>query len=155
MKKLLLLPVMMIALAVSPVTFAKYKTCPCQDVKKMEKELNLTAEQKKKIKEIRKEAKDKMKAKWAEKKAIYKQKQELVRAEKLDEGKVDELVNQKKEIMASIMKTKITMQHDIYHVLDEGQKQKLSKMMDEWHQKKMEKKNKKHDDENHGMDDDD
>ncbi|KTD21622.1 Spy/CpxP family protein refolding chaperone [Legionella londiniensis] len=138
MKKIILLPLMALALAISPVAFAD-KMCPCMDIQKMEKELNLTADQKNKIMEIRKQAKEQMKATWEQMKALHQQKKELVRSEKMDQAKLDELVNQKKELMASMMKTKIMTQHQIYNVLDENQKEKFAAMMDKWEQKKMEK----------------
>lgn len=150
MKKIILLPFMAFALAISPVTFAKSKSCPCMDVQKLEKELNLTSEQKNKIMEIRKQAKEQMKGKWEEMKNLYKQKKELVRSEKMDEAKLDELINQKKEIIATMMKTKIMTKHQIYNVLDAKQKEQYAAMMDKWEHKKMEKMKNMDDDDDMG-----
>ncbi|MCP0913451.1 MULTISPECIES: Spy/CpxP family protein refolding chaperone [Legionella] len=138
MKQIILLPLLALSLAFSPVTFANKGDghCTCMHMKKMMQELNLTPEQQTKIKEIKDNAKSNMQAKREEMMSLKKQMKELVRSEKMDEAKLDQLINQKKELMASKMKAKIMMKNQIYNVLDAQQKAKFAAMMDKWEQEK-------------------
>ncbi|WP_207384182.1 Spy/CpxP family protein refolding chaperone [Legionella nagasakiensis] len=113
-------------------------------MQKISQELNLTADQKEKIKAIKEEARKSLQANKEEMISIRTQVKELIKSDKIDEAKLNKLLEQKKEILASKMKTKIMMKNQIYNVLNAQQKAKFSAMMDKWENKwknKMKKMN--------------
>jgi protein CpxP len=145
MKRIILLA---LVLNFSPfIAFAdEHSGCGC--MKQMVQELNLTTEQKQKIEAIKLGTKQKFQAQKDEMKSLHNQMKNLIKSDKIDQTKLDSLVNQKKEIMGAIMKEKIVMKNQIYNVLDNTQKEKFMSMMD----RKMDKKG--HDNNSDNDDDD-
>ncbi len=146
-KKMILLPALALSLTFSVPSFADQHEngqCPCMRMQKISQELNLTADQKEKIKAIKEEARKSLQANKEEMISIRTQVKELIKSDKIDEAKLNKLLEQKKEILASKMKTKIMMKNQIYNVLNAQQKAKFSAMMDKWENKwknKMKKMN--------------
>ncbi|AHE67259.1 P pilus assembly/Cpx signaling pathway, periplasmic inhibitor/zinc-resistance associated protein [Legionella oakridgensis ATCC 33761 = DSM 21215] len=141
---MILLPALALSLAFSAPSFADKNggQCPCMRLQKLSQELDLTADQQAKIKAIKEQAQKDMSANEADMKNIRSQIKELIQSEKIDEDKLNKLIEQKKEIIASAMKTKIMMKNQIYNVLNAQQKAKFSALMDKW-----ESKHKAHDEE--------
>ncbi len=159
-KKIMFLPALALSMIFSHSTFAdedmlKDKQCPCIKIQKMKQELNLTPEQHDKIKAFKEKLKDDKKAKKEQLMSINKQVRELVKEDKLDEAKLDQLINQKTEIMASMMKNNIKLKHEIYGVLDSKQKKQFSAIMEQWEKKHMKKMDMMRHDVNNDDDDDD
>jgi Spy/CpxP family protein refolding chaperone len=127
----------------------KSYSCPkmAMMMDKLKSELNLTEEQQQKIEMFKKQMMDQIEANKAKLKSIRDQMHELVRAPQLDQTKLDTLVNEKKEILGTMMKNKITMKHQIYNMLTEEQKKKWDEMMQKW-ESKHDDKNEMHDDDN-------
>ncbi|QDP72613.1 hypothetical protein FOG18_08630 [Legionella israelensis] len=114
------------------------KKCPGHEYKeKMLEKLNLTDAQKKQIEDIKKQYKEGMRAKFGELKNLRSQMIDLVKSDKIDENQLNQLVNQKKEILGSILKSKIMMKNQIYNVLNDDQKKQYIDMMQKWMDKKM------------------
>lgn len=119
------------------------KKCPKYEAKKrMFEKLNLTEQQKSQIEAIKNQYKEGMKAQFEEAKKLRKQMKDLVKADRVDENQLNQLVNQKKEIMGALLKSKIRMKNQIYHVLNEEQRKQYQEMME----KKMRHMEKKHND---------
>ncbi|GGI75714.1 Spy/CpxP family protein refolding chaperone [Legionella impletisoli] len=163
-KSLILLSVLTLTLSFSPMTFAESEMkgeCPCkrmEHMKKLTQGLNLTADQKKQIDAIKEDAKKQMMQLHEQKMALKKQFHDLITADKLDESKVDELVNKKKEIYAEKVRLMVETKNKIYNVLNAEQKQKFENMMDKWQQKRMDamkKMQNQNDNSVDAMDDDD
>jgi len=134
-KKLILLPVILLSFTFSQGTLAHDNAqkpgCGCQAMQKMTKELDLTSEQQAKIKAIRTQARDTLQTKRQEMIKLRAEINALIQTDKLDEAKLTALINQKKEIVGSVMKTRITVKNQIYNVLNAQQKAKFSTMMDQ------------------------
>lgn len=113
-------------------TFADH--CPC--MKKMTQELKLTSEQQAKFKEIKQNTKDLAKSKESELKSLHAEIKDLIKAEKMDEAKLDKLVQKKEEILGSMMKARIMAQHQMYQALDTEQKVKFLKKLDHQYEMK-------------------
>jgi Spy/CpxP family protein refolding chaperone len=108
------------------------KSCSCpmmMKTKGMMDKLNLTEEQKNQIMAIKAKYKEQMKSNRAGYTALVSKMHELIKSDKIDESKLEELVNQKKELVAAQFKLKIQMKHEIYHVLAPSQQQQLDAMM--------------------------
>lgn len=152
-KKMILIPAMAMSLIVSPLSFAaKYdqkddKQCSCVKMEKMGKMLNLTDDQKAKIKKIKMEAKEQLKSQYEKMKPIRKELHQLVTSDKMDEAKLNELINKKNAIKAETMKIKYNMKNKVYNVLDEKQKQQYTEMMKKWQDKWQDKMDKEDKDE--------
>jgi len=94
----------------------------------MVQKLDLTADQKEKMMTMKKQAKAEMKAKHDEMHAIHKEMGPLVETDKMDEAKLDALIQQEKEVVASMTKNKMMLKHQFYGVLDAKQKAMFSTM---------------------------
>jgi|GEM_PF-2484755 len=143
-KKILFLPALALSMVFSHATFAdddllKGEQCPCMQIQKMKQELKLTPEQQEKIKALKEKWKEDKKAKREAMMSVNKQVRELVKEDKLDDAKLDKLVNEKTEMMASMMKNNIKLKHEIYNVLDSKQKEQFSALMEKWEMKRMKK----------------
>lgn len=150
MKKIIGLLMASLMLTISMPSMANMKgdgQCPTLCMKRLSKELNLTKEQASKIKAIKEQAHKTMKGDYDKLKMIKSQLKTLVHSETLDESKLDALLAQKKELLASKMKTKIMMKHQIYNILTPDQKEKFSAMEQKWEKKWHDKKMKDYDDE--------
>ncbi|WP_133129272.1 Spy/CpxP family protein refolding chaperone [Legionella yabuuchiae] len=142
-KSLVLLPILALSLSFSPITYADTQMkaeCPCkrmEQMKKITKDLDLTADQKKQIDAIKEDSKKQLMDIHQQMMNLKKQMKDLVTVDKLDESKVDELVNQKKELVAEKTKLMLQTKNKIYNVLNAEQKQKYESMLEQWQQKRM------------------
>ncbi|MCX7115315.1 MAG: Spy/CpxP family protein refolding chaperone [Gammaproteobacteria bacterium] len=150
MIKKMLLPALVLSLSFSQAAFSheSHQTgCPYDHcVRAAVKSVHLTKDQQTKVDAMKAEMKASLHGKWSEMKELHAQAKVLIRSEKMDEAKLDTLINQKKELMGSIMKTKIMMKHHMYNVLDAKQKASLSTKMDQCEKEKMDAMKKMMDD---------
>jgi len=138
-KKILCVPALALALSFSQISFAHDSSNNTQHkhhfcMVNLHEKLDLTDDQKAKIKTIKAQNKAESKGQRQQLRSIHEQMKPLVRTHKLDEAKVDKLIAEKKDIMGSMMKSKVMMRHQIYNVLDMKQKAKfdaLSKQCEE------------------------
>lgn len=150
----LLLSAFCLSFAVSQPALAysgDMKKCPCPMMKKAKQayeKLNLTEEQKKQMKAMKEKYKDQMKANREAYKKLMSEKHALIKADKIDTAKMEELINQKKELVAAKMKMKIQMKHDLYHILTPAQQKQMDTMMHNMEQMQMKDRHE------HDMDDD-
>ena len=106
---------------------AQHASCPCN--KMWIKKLDLNDEQQAKIKAIRAQARAVHVMKKDELMTINNQIQELIKLNELDESKLDILINQKKEIMGTLMKSRAMTKHQMYNVLTPAQKAKYEDLI--------------------------
>jgi protein CpxP len=141
-KKIIWLPIIALSLLFSQASFSHNEHAGHKHVcmKNAYQELNLSADQKSKISSIKAQARENMKGKWQEMHAIHQQMREVVRTNKLDHSKVDSLISRKKELVGSMMKTKLETRHQIYNVLDEKQKGKFDSLTKKCEMQHMNKK---------------
>lgn len=113
------------------------KTCGCwgERFKQMVDTLKLDDSQQAKIKAIKEQAKASEKSNWEQMKALRVQIDQLVQSDNVDQAKLDGLINQKKELFGSMMKTKIMAKHQIYGVLNAQQKKQYQQMVKQWEEK--------------------
>ena len=108
-------------------------SCGCgKKMKEMVQSLKLDDAQQAKLKTIKEQAKANAKANWEQMKALRVQIDQLVQSDKMDESKLDSLIAQKKELFASMMKTKIMTKHQIYTLLTPQQKTQYQEMIKNW-----------------------
>lgn len=144
-KKMIWLPVFVFSVALSQPIFATdtdakgSKPASCTCMKKAFKTLGLTPEQEAKIKAIRTQANLVKLAKRQEIVTINNQIQALVRDDKLDDTKLDVLLEQKKQLMATMIKNKVLVKHQIASVLTAQQKTKYDELMKSWEEQRMKK----------------
>lgn len=105
------------------------KPCHCHDHKKLLNQLNLTQEQKTKIKTIKMQAQKTIKENYRQLKAIKEQINALIANEKLDEAKLDSLINQRNKIAGAMLKNRVMMKNQIYNQLTNEQKSQYKKNM--------------------------
>lgn len=124
-KKTLLLPAFLLSLTVHQTAFSHvtsrenaYSNCMHNVIEKVV----LTADQRSQIKAIKEKSKAEKAKSVQDLRDIRTQMRPLVNSDSMDEKKLDALINQKKEIIAHIMKTKMMAKHQIYMVLDPSQK---------------------------------
>lgn len=124
-KRTLLLPAILLSLSFHQTAFSHefsrdsaYGRCMHNVIEK----LVLTAEQRSQIKAIKEKNKDAKEKFTQELRDIRAKMRPLVNSDTMDEAKLDALINQKKEVIAQIMKTKMMSKHQIYMVLDPSQK---------------------------------
>ena len=113
--------------------------CSCTCNKPSVKELHLSAEQETKIKAIREQASVVKAMNMKAMLTIHNQIEKLIRIGKLDDIKLDVLLDQKKDIMATMIKNRILVKHEIYSVLTPQQKTQYDGMMLTWEKNNMEK----------------
>lgn len=132
-KKIILLPALMLSLAFSQGAFShedemmklkEHHVCMHHAVS----QLNLTQDQKTKIKTIKEQAKQEMKKAKSELHAIRMKMRPLVDTDTLDVAKLDALIQQKKDIIGAVMKTKLMAKHQMYTILDAKQKVMFNEM---------------------------
>ncbi|KTC67928.1 16 kD immunogenic protein [Legionella birminghamensis] len=109
---------------------------PMKRWQEMVQTLQLTQDQQDKIKAIKDNAKSTMKDNWQQMKSIREEMKALVMSPTLDQAKLDSLIQQKTNLMASMMKTKITMKNQIYNLLNDQQKQQYQTLMSQWEAKR-------------------
>ncbi|MFC3909399.1 Spy/CpxP family protein refolding chaperone [Legionella dresdenensis] len=137
LKKLLLLPVLTLALAFYQTAFAG--SCH-QRMDQMMGSLNLTDAQKTQIKTITEQSREAMQTNMTQMKTLQGQIKDLITSEKVDEAKLNDLISQKTSLMATMMKSKIMVKNQIYNVLDSKQQQQFKDLMTQWEQNKMQHK---------------
>lgn len=130
MKKFVWLSIVTLALIIGQPAVAcstekcQSKHCHCDKHAKLSNHLNLTKEQKVKIKAIRIQARNNLKANYQQLKALRLQINALAQAEKVDEVKLDNLINQRNQVNGIMQKSHVLMQNQIYNLLTAQQKQK-------------------------------
>ena len=106
---------------------------------KLASELELTPEQKEKINTYKEQARSSMKANYAQLKSLRGEISKLVQADKIDEAKLDSLVEQVNKIKGSMLKNRIMVQHEMYTLLTDKQKAKFQELKAKWQDRKKEK----------------
>ena len=131
-KKLIWISAFTLALFLGQPSFAQEKH---QQLDKLAAELNLTSEQQAKVKALKEQGYADMKANLTQLKALRGQIGDLVKADKIDEAKLDSLVEQINKIRGSMLKSRILMQHQMYSLLTEQQKAKFLELKKKWDEK--------------------
>lgn len=127
-KKLIWLSALTLAFTMGQTSFAcpadnaQAKQCHCNGHKSMTDKLSLTDDQKSKIKAIKTQARKSLKADHQQVKSLRSQINALVTTDKLDEKKLDDLINQLAKIKTAMLKSKTIMKNQIYNVLTVQQK---------------------------------
>lgn len=140
-KKLIWLPAFALALLFGQPSYAcpaeKNPSihCHCNDSTISSSKLNLTDAQKVKIKNLKIQARTNLKANHKQLKVFNQQINALILVEKLDEAKLDNLINQKNKIQGVILKNRIMLKQQIYSLLTDKQKQQYQQMMKQKEQK--------------------
>ena len=155
-KKILCLSALALSMSLSQVTLAcssdqcSSEQCSSEHMKgfsgdrfeKVTEKLDLNAEQTVKVHAIKEQAKKELEQKFEEIHAVRHQINELYRATKLDESKLDSLVQKETEIFGSVLKMGAMERRDVYNVLTEQQRVKLADLIQQREEKHQE--NKKH-----------
>ena len=134
-KKLIWLSAAAFALTMGQPGFAsstdnhQTKPCHCNDNKNPSNKLNLSDEQKVKIKAIRADAHKTLKANYQQSKALRSEINKLALEDKIDESKLDSLINQRNKLKTAMLKSHVLMKHQIYSLLTDKQKLQYKEMM--------------------------
>ncbi len=149
-KTLIWMSAFVFSIAFTHTTYAKADLTngtrpPCACMHAMSKTLDLTEDQQAQIKKIRVQSSIVRHAERNDLLTIHNQIQELSRADKLDEQKLNILLDQKKEITVRAIKNKMLARDQIYSILNAQQKIKYDEMMKQWEKTKMEKATHAHD----------
>ncbi len=138
-KKLMWMPAVLFSAVVAhmPVANAADGMAHCEYLEKIEKKLDLSAEQKSKIKEIHDKARDTIKADVVKARDIHAQINEQIKAGGKDSSKLDDLVKQETDVVSDIIKARIAVRLQVYDVLTDAQKQKFAGMVSKWEAKHM------------------
>ena len=110
----------------------KSSSCGCGHMKKMAETLKLDDSQQAKIKSIREQMKASQQANREQMKSIRMQMNQLVQSTNMDESKLDSLINQKKELMAQMMKSRAMAKNQIFNLLNPQQKAQYQDMVKGW-----------------------
>lgn len=94
--------------------------------------INLTDEQKIKVQAFRKKLRDQFEENRAKMKSINTEMGNLIHSDKMDEKKLDDLIAQRTQMMAGMMKNMAIMRNQIYNMLDAKQKEQLKTMRAKW-----------------------
>ena len=136
MKKLIWLSTIALVLIIGQPSFAcigDSKQCNShQRFDKLAQELNLTADQKAKLKAYKEKAKTNFKENYAQLRILRSQINSLVKTDKIDEAKLDVLIEKVNKIRASMLKSKIMMQHEMFALLNDDQKAKFLELKKKW-----------------------
>ena len=98
-------------------------------IKEMVESLNLSSDQKTKVKPILEQLKSNMKQNGMQMKALDKKLNQEIDAAKVDQAKVEGLIDQKTQIIGNMMKAKINAKVQIMPILDDKQKAELHSMV--------------------------
>ena len=116
------------------------KSCGCGDnMKRLVESLKLDDKQQASLKAIKEQTKESEKANWQQMKDVRLQIDQLVQSDKMDENKLNELINKRAELFAAMIKTKVMAKHQIYTLLNAQQKTQYQQMMKQWEDKQMSK----------------
>ena|SRR3989338_4917423 len=127
-KKIMVLPAIVLSLSLSQSVFSHEsdKMQPAHNrlscVHQMMQKLALTSDQKTKIHALKDQAINELRGKRQELRSIRQQMRPLIETDTLDEAKLDTLIAQKKNVIASLTKRKIMLNRQVYALLDEKQK---------------------------------
>lgn len=140
MKKLIWLATFTLAFILGQPSFAScdkdQKHCSThQRLDKLATELELTPEKKEKIKTYKEQARASMKENYAQLRALRGQISALIKSDKIDEAKLDDLVAQVNKIKGAMLKSRIMIQHELYSLLTDKQKAKYQQLKQQWEDK--------------------
>ncbi|QMT60382.1 Spy/CpxP family protein refolding chaperone [Legionella sp. PC997] len=99
---------------------------------KLAQELNLTADQKAKLKAYKENATANFKEHYAQLRILRSQINSLVKTDKINETKLDALIEKVNKIRASMLRSKIMMQHEMFALLNDNQKAKFLELKKKW-----------------------
>ena len=137
--RLIAVPVLILTLSVSPLAFSDdYANDQSQNANAqfphcmhgVFQKLNLTPDQTAKIKDLKGQMKAGLQDARQKMQSLHSQIKTLVQSDKMDESKLDELVNQKKDLIGTMMKNKIMMRFNINHLLTPQQKTQFRTMVE-------------------------
>ncbi|KTD41235.1 Spy/CpxP family protein refolding chaperone [Legionella parisiensis] len=135
-KKFILLSIIVLGLLLGQPSFAcigDSKQCnPHRRFDRLAQELNLNADQKAKLKAYREKARSSLKENYAQLRLLRNQINSLLKAEKIDETKLDALVEKVNRIKGSMLKTRIIIQHQMFALLNDRQKAKFLELKEKW-----------------------
>ncbi|MCE0723846.1 MULTISPECIES: Spy/CpxP family protein refolding chaperone [Legionella] len=135
-KKFILLSTIVLALIFGQPSFAcigDSKQCNSHhQFDRLAKELNLNADQKAKLKAYREKARASLKEDYAQLRLLRSQINSLVKNEKIDEAKLDALIEKVNKIRGSMLKTRIMIQHQMFTLLNNQQKAKFLELKEKW-----------------------
>lgn len=97
------------------------------------KELNLTPEQQAKLQTYKEEAQANFKSNYTQLRTLRTKINSLIQSDKMDEAKLDSLIDQVNKIRGSMLKNKVIMQHEMYTILDAKQKAKFLELKKKWY----------------------
>lgn len=139
-KKLLWLSTIVFVLTVGQPSFAclgDSKYCNSHHrFDNLAQELNLTADQKAKIKAYKEKARSTLKENYVQLRLLRGQISAMIQADKIDEAKLDALVDKVSKIRGSMLKNRIMMQHQMYSLLNEKQKAEFLELKKKWYLKR-------------------
>ncbi len=136
MKKLIGLTAIALAITVNVPSFAHgHMKHFGAKIEKAADKLNLSDEQKNKIKAIQKNTHDALKPIWEELRPVRAKINDSFKTGPMDEGQIDNFVNQEKDIMGRMLKIRMNERNEINKVLTEQQRVQVYNMMKEWHEK--------------------
>lgn len=137
-KKSVWLSAVALSLMIGQVSFAatessKSKPCTCHhNSQRLSEKLNLTAEQKAKIKAIRTQTHTQLKADKEQLKTLKLQMNALANNDKVDEAKLNSLIDQRNKIKGAMLKKEVMMQNQIYNTLTAQQKIQYKELKAKW-----------------------
>ncbi|KTD17009.1 Spy/CpxP family protein refolding chaperone [Legionella jordanis] len=109
--------------------------CGCGNhMKQMLSALNLDSSQQTKVQAIKSQLMQTLQANREQMKSIRSQIRDLVTSDTLDDAKLNSLVDQKKELIAQMMKAKVTAKQQVYSLLNDQQKAQFKQMLQQWEQ---------------------
>ncbi|KTD53119.1 envelope stress induced periplasmic protein [Legionella santicrucis] len=100
---------------------------------KLAKELDLTSEQQAKLQTYKEKAQANFKTNYAKLRTLRTQINSLIQSDKIDEAKLDSLIEQVSQIRGSMLKNKVMMQHQMFTILDAKQKAKFLELKKKWY----------------------
>ncbi|MGM9453913.1 Spy/CpxP family protein refolding chaperone [Legionella bozemanae] len=135
-KKFILLSTIVLGLLLGQPSFAcigDSKHCNSHHrFDRLAQELNLNAAQKAKLKAYREKARASLKENYAQLRLLRNQINSLLKAEKIDEPKLDALIEKVNRIRGSMLKTRIIIQHQMFALLNDKQKAKFLELKEKW-----------------------
>ncbi|WP_392537117.1 Spy/CpxP family protein refolding chaperone [Legionella sp. 227] len=103
---------------------------------RLAQELNLTADQKAKIKAYKEKARAAFKENYGQLRLLRSQINSMIQSNKIDEAKLDSLIEKISKIRGSMLKSRIMMQHQMFSLLNEKQKAKFLELKKKWYLKR-------------------
>ncbi len=100
---------------------------------RLAQELSLSADQKAKIKAYKEKAMASLKENYAQLRLLRSQISSMIQSDKIDEAKLDTLIEKINKIRGSMLKSRIMMQHQMFSLLNEKQKAKFLELKKKWY----------------------